>query len=207
VHDRRVDGDPHVFGNAGALFMNAMTWYDHETDSIWSQPWGRALRGPLKGVQLNLLPFQLTTWERWKEAYPNTQVMTDDLQRLTVRTQGFQPNFVIGLVLGEHSKAYYYTDVERQGVVNAMLGETPALIWAWAEIYQAYARQIDGQILTFTFDGEYLIDQETASHWDPNLGLAISGPLAGKSLKPIPSLSSYDWAWVDFYPNSEFYQR
>jgi len=186
--------------------MNAMTWYDHETRSIWSQPWGRALKGRLKGVQLNLLPFQLTTWERWKQAFPHTQVMTDDLQQLSIRAQGFQPYFVIGLVLSENSKAYYYTDVEGAGVVNDMLGDIPVMVWASAEIYQAYIRQVDGQTLTFTFNGEELIDEETASHWNPNLGLARSGPLAGKSLQPVPSLSSYDWAWVDFYPDSEFYK-
>lgn len=186
--------------------MNAMTWYDHETRSIWSQPWGRALRGRYKGVQLNLLPYQLTTWERWVEAYPHTLVMTDDLQRLSVRVQGFQPNFVVGLVLDGNAKAYYYTDVERQGVVNDTLGDVPVAVWASQEIYQAYVRQVEGATLTFTFDGEYLIDKETASHWDPNLGLAVSGSLAGKSLQPVPSLSSYDWAWTDFYPESVFFE-
>lgn len=186
--------------------MNAMTWYDHKTRSIWSQPWGRALRGPYKGVQLNLLPFQLTTWERWVDAYPHTLVMTDDLQRLYIRVQGFQPDFVIGLVLGDNTKAYYFTDVESLGVVNDALGDVPVAVWASQEIYQAYVRQVDGNTLTFTFDGENLIDEETASNWDPNLGLAKSGPLIGKSLHPIPSLSSYDWAWTDFYPDSEFFE-
>ncbi len=59
VHDRRTDGAPRTFGNAGALFVNALTWYDHETRSTWSQPWGRSIVGPLKGLQLHLLPFEL----------------------------------------------------------------------------------------------------------------------------------------------------
>jgi len=29
--------------------------------------------------------------------------------------------------------------------------------------------------------------------------------LNGESLQPVPSLSSYDWAWRDFYPDSKFY--
>jgi hypothetical protein len=186
--------------------MSAMTWYDHETQSIWSQPWGRALQGPYKGVQLNLLPYQLTTWERWVESYPDTLVMTDDLQRLSIRVQGFRPDFVIGLVLDGNAKAYYYTDVEGLGVVNDALGDVPIAVWASQEIYQAYVRQVAGQTLTFTFDGENLIDEETASRWNPNLGLALSGPLAGKALQPVPSLSSFDWAWTDFYPESEFFE-
>ncbi|MBT3189067.1 MAG: DUF3179 domain-containing protein [Anaerolineae bacterium] len=207
MHDRRIDGVIHTFGNAGSLVMNAMTWYDHETESIWSQPWGRAIEGEYKGVQLNLLPFQLTTWERWKEAYPHTLVMINDLDRMSEsRRQGFQADFVIGLVLVEESKAYYYTDVEKLGVVNDTLANTPIMVWAADEIYQAYLRQIDGQTLTFSFNGEELIDKETGSRWDPALGLALSGPLEGKSLKPVPSLSSYDWAWKDFYPESDFYK-
>jgi hypothetical protein len=33
VHRRIVDGEEVVFGNQGALYMNAMTWWDHTTGS------------------------------------------------------------------------------------------------------------------------------------------------------------------------------
>ena len=59
MHDRRVDGETLVFGNQGGLFMNAMTWWDHKMESVWSQPWGRAIAGPLKGTELELIPSQL----------------------------------------------------------------------------------------------------------------------------------------------------
>jgi hypothetical protein len=205
VHDRRIDGVTHTFGNAGSLFMNAMTWYDHETNSIWSQPWGRAIRGDYKGVQLNLLPFQLTTWANWKEAHPDTQVMADDLNRIGRSRQGFQPDFVIGLVLGENARAYYYQDAIDIGAINDMLGEVPVVVWASDEIYNVYIRQVDGQTLTFRSEGESLIDLETGSVWDVVRGLAVSGPLEGSSLRAVPSLSSFDWAWEDFYPDSSFY--
>jgi len=35
VHNRRIDGATDTFGNEGALFMNAMTWWDWEAGSIW----------------------------------------------------------------------------------------------------------------------------------------------------------------------------
>ena len=47
VHVRTVNGTAEIFGNQGALFMNAMTWWDHTTGSVWSQVWGRAIEGPL----------------------------------------------------------------------------------------------------------------------------------------------------------------
>jgi hypothetical protein len=206
VHDRRIDGIPHTFGNAGALFMNAMTWYDHETESIWSQPWGRAIKGAHKGVVLNLLPFQLTSWGSWKEAFPETLVMIDDIDRLNSRRQRFEFDFVIGLTLGQVSKAYYYTDVLQANVINDTLGEVPVVIWASGDIYQAYIRQAGGNVLTFRVEGQNLVDNETGSTWDAVRGLAIAGALEGESLQPVPSLSSYDWAWEDFYPESEFYK-
>ncbi len=52
--------------------MRAMTWWDHDTNSIWSQPWGRAIRGELKGIELFLLPSELTTWGSWKAEHPDT---------------------------------------------------------------------------------------------------------------------------------------
>ncbi len=206
MHDRRIDGTAYIFGNAGALFMNAMTWYDHETGSVWSQPWGRAIQGPLKGVQLNLLPSQLTTWGNWKGAFPHTLVMSDDTEFLGLRRDRFQPNFVIGLVLGQDAKAYAYEHVERTGVINDLLGNVPVLVWARDEIYQAYIRVVDERVLTFSLDGEILVDVATGTRWDPQLGLGINGPLAGRSLQPVPSLSSYPWAWLDLYTKSEFYK-
>ena len=34
LFNQRIDGITHASGNAGALFMNAMPWSDHETRSI-----------------------------------------------------------------------------------------------------------------------------------------------------------------------------
>jgi hypothetical protein len=62
VHDRRVNGETFVFGNQGALFQNAMTWWDHQTQSVWSQVWGQAIAGPLKGTTLELIPASIVPW-------------------------------------------------------------------------------------------------------------------------------------------------
>jgi len=185
--------------------MNAMTWYDHETKSIWSQPWGRALDGELKGVELFLLPSQISTWASWKEAHPNTLAMTSDISRVSPR-QRFDSNFVIGLVLAEKAKAYRYSDVSAKMIINDMLGDIPIFVWAADELYYAYVRQIDDQTLTFQIEDGELTDAETGSTWDLDLGLATEGALKGESLQPVPSSSAYDWAWRDFYPESTFYQ-
>lgn len=186
--------------------MNAMTWYDHETRSIWSQPWGRAIQGPLKGVELKLLPFQLTTWESWRREHPKSLAMINEVDRFLGGRQKFDPDFVIGLAIAGLSKAYYFTDVREVGVVNDQIGDIPILVWAQDENFHAYVRQVADRILTFSMLGENIVDQETGSVWDVSRGIALEGPLSGESLQPVPSLSSYDWAWEDFYPDSEFYQ-
>jgi len=186
--------------------MNAMTWWDHETDSIWSQPVGQAFRGPLTGTKLKLLPFQLTTWSNWVSSYPETLVMTNDVSRLGNSRQGFRPGFVIGLILDNQAKAYYYEDVEAVGVINDTLGETPIMVWAENNEYKAFIRQLGDRTLTYELENGVLIDQETGSTWEISRGLAVEGPLTGEGLQPVPSLSSFDWAFNDFYPHGEIYQ-
>jgi len=206
VHDRRIDGETQVFGNAGALFMNAMTWYDHETRSIWSQPWGRAIQGPLKGTELELLPFQLTTWGQWKHEHPESMVMINHVSRLLGGRQRFDSRFVIGLVIAGHEKAYYFEDVQEVGVLNDEIGGLPVLVWARENNFHAYIRVADERTLKFHSEGDGLVDEETGSVWDVSRGLAMDGPLKGISLQSVPSMSSYDWAWQDFYPDAVIYQ-
>lgn len=185
--------------------MSAMTWYDHETESLWSQPWGRSIRGELKGVELYLLPLQLTTWKSWKQQYPHTLAMANDLSRLGERRQGFSPDFVVGLLLGGEAKAYYFRDLQKSGVINDHLGDVPVLVRAGEETFQAYVRKAGGRTLTFSESERGLVDEETGSVWDPVRGLAHEGALKGEALQQVPSMSSYDWAWLDFYPDSEFF--
>ena len=67
--------------------MNAMTWFDHETNSIWSQPWGIAISGPLKGTRLDMLPFSLTLWASWQTEHPDT-LATRNLRAQVVNELG-----------------------------------------------------------------------------------------------------------------------
>jgi len=185
--------------------MNAMTWYDHETKSRWSQPWGRAIDGKLKGVQLNLLPSQITTWSNWVQENPDTLVMSNDTERLGNLRQDFDPDFVIGLILDKNSKAYYYQDAHSAGVINDQIGDVPILLWVSEQNFHAYIRQVGSQFLDFYIEDEQLKDNQTGSTWNPARGLAVEGELKGQALQPVPSMSSYDWAWEDFYPDSDFY--
>ncbi len=205
MHDRRINGETFVFGNAGGLYLRAMTWWDHKTQSIWSQPIGQAINGEMEGARLELLPFQLTTWKNWCTVHPQTFVMINNQQNVGSNRQNFDGDFVIGVEISGEAFAYYYEDVEAAGLIEVEIGELPVLIWAEKENYQVYLRKVQEQTLTFTNQGGVYIDDQTGSKWDIVHGIAVDGPLTGETLKPLPSLTSYDWAWKDFYPQSEIY--
>ena len=77
----------------------------------------------------------------------------------------------------------------------------------WESGERAYEDQVERVALRRLMPpkGDTLIDLETGSAWDVIRGLAISGSMEGTSLRAVPSLSSFDWAWEDFYPDSAFY--
>jgi hypothetical protein len=207
VHDRRVDGKTVSFGNAGGLYMRGMTWWDHKTISIWSQPIGEALAGKMEGKKLDLLPSQVTTWANWKSAYPHTFVMINDSEMHTGKLQRFNEDFVIGVVIDKLAKAYVYQDVEWEGIIHDKIGDFPVLVWAEEGDFRVYLRKVGDLELTFAVIENQLIDENTGTFWDIRLGLAKEGELKGSVLQPLPSLTSFDWAWEDFYPNSDFYNQ
>lgn len=206
MHDRRIKSRARIFGNQGWLYMRAMTWWDHETGSIWSQPIGTALIGPLRGTQLRLLPSALVPWAAWRTEHPRTLVL--DEEGFAFFRERPHDNFVIGIVLGEHARAYRFRDVAHARVINNMVGPFPVLIYAdpVSRRVQTLLRQVRDRVLTFALERELLKDTQTGSIWDPVRGISTSGPLRGQTLRIIPHNSSFDWAWRDFYPHTTFYQ-
>lgn len=207
VHVRKVNGETEVFGNQGALFQRAMTWWDHSTFSVWSQVWGRAIDGPLKGTELELIPSQTVPWGTWKAQHPGTLVMTNDVARLPFARERFRSDYLIGITLGEHAKAYPYDVAARERVVNDAVGPHPVVVIADPETRAVfvYLRTRDDRTLTFRpHDGD-IVDVETGTVWDPVNGLAVDGPHRGEALKPVPYIPVFDGSWQGFYPHSETY--
>lgn len=190
--------------------MNAMTWYDHKTGSVWSQVWGQAIAGPLKGTTLELIPASIVPWGTWQKQHPDTLVMTTDKDALFSREESLRDGWVAGITLGEHSKAYQFRALVRDRVVNDFIGPFPVVLYAdpQTRTINAYLRQVGDQVLTFRLDetGSYLIDAESNTRWDPVRGLGREGTYEGQALLQVPYLSSFDWAWLDFHPDSDVYE-
>ncbi|SFR68872.1 DUF3179 domain-containing protein [Halogeometricum limi] len=75
VAERVVGGDTRTFGVSGYLWQSDLVMYDSESDSLWSQILATAIRGPLTGTQLDLLPSTTTSWGEWRDSRPETTVL------------------------------------------------------------------------------------------------------------------------------------
>lgn len=73
--DPVLDGKPLAFDFYG-LYNGVVTMADRATGSVWLQVGGRAVKGSLCGVTLKTAPLMDTTWKRWKQLHPDTQVMS-----------------------------------------------------------------------------------------------------------------------------------
>jgi len=75
VYNRAVDGQELTFEFAGKLADNNFVMRDIETGSEWKQSTGECLSGALEGTTLEILSGRLTTWESFRETYPDGVVL------------------------------------------------------------------------------------------------------------------------------------
>ncbi len=196
--------------------MNAMTWYDWKTHSVWSQPWGAAISGELKGASLTLIPGAVVPWSTWRDEHPDTTVVTNDLEYYSSLSlsRGALPfdNFVIGVALKEAASAYYFKMAAERRVINDFVGEYPIAVFVDPDTrdIRVYLRRASAEAappaLEFELDadGNY-VDRQTGSVWDVTRAVSIEGALKGAALQQVPYVTAFDWAWRDFYPQSSFY--
>ena len=232
VYSRELEGGVLLFGNTSALYESDLVMYDHQTGSYWFQVIGEAIVGPLTGRRLRPLPSVTTTWARWKELYPDTKILsqnlglTDPLFYHRDRFKGYDKEVnrerfafpvskdklddrlrpgdrVFAIQVGESHKAYLLTGRSEEVVNDEVAGEGVVIIVrAEGPTGSAYLRSLDDQLLTFTLSQGVLQDNETGSRWDDS-GRAISGPLAGSQLTAVPSRASFWFSLVGSLPGIE----
>lgn len=194
VHRRTVEDEVLVFGNQGALWRNAMTWWDHSTGSIWSQPLGEALAGPRKGQRLELLASRFTSWRSWRDAHPDTLALDAPGD-----PTGFDlKDFYIVADFSVETRAYAISDVRKVGVVNDTVGDVELAVIVdptdddrWA----VYGRTVEDAgeriVVELIVDGTAITDRISGSAFDPATGRALDGPLEGVTLPRLPALTSF----------------
>ena len=196
--------------------MKAMTWWDHGTGSIWSQPWGTAIAGDRLGTSLLLIPATTVPWETWVADHPDTTVLADLLRGRRHEITLARSMLVVGVALGEDASAYPFDVADAERVLNDRIGEFPIAVFSDAEsldirvylrrpILDAAGDAVPAEIEFVLDDDGRIVDSETGSVWDIARGVAIRGPLRGAVLQQVPYVTAFPWAWRDFFPHSTFY--
>ena len=125
---------------------------------------------------------------------------------------------VITLERAGDAVAFPFDALQEARVVNTDVGGVPvAVLWqegttsaldarAIAESADVGAagvfdRRVDGRTLTFGWNGEAFVDEETCSSWNL-LGQATSGELAGTALSPVVHDNTLWFAWAAFRPDT-----
>ena len=204
VHRRSLGTTTIVFGNHGALWGNAMTWFDHATGSIWSQPLGEAIVGPLKGTTLDLLPSTLTRWGEWQRLHPETLALD-----APGGPTGFDINQMsIVVAFGDDSVAYPVVDLSV--VANDTVGGVPIAVVVEpqaAESWTVFSRTLDNNTvvrLVYTDSGE-LVDTISGTTFHPTRGTGIEGPLSDQMLDQLPAFTSFAEDYLTFHPDGRIW--
>ncbi len=205
VHRREIDGEEVVFGSQGALYQNAMTWWDHDTGSVWSQPLGEAIAGPLVGERLELLPSTLTRWDDWLAAHPASLALDAG-----GGGGGFSLDSMVLVVdFSVDTAAYPVKDLRAVGVVNDVVaGAEVAIVLdpASRDRWSVLSRRLDDRVVTLAIEGGRLVDTETGTVWDPVRGRALEGPLAGEILDLLPGFTAFPDDYEVFWPDGRIWE-
>jgi len=203
-------------GVSGKLLNSNVVMYDRASDSYWSQIAAVAFEGPLKGQSLDEIQVTWTTWARWKERHPQTQVLTE-------RT-GYMRNYNRDPYGGYSPQHGYYVEPQVMFPVTHSRPELHAkqMIRGFrtAQVAVAINREYleqQGVVHYQHADRHYLIIQDSRldTAWvyesdehivlDPaTLSFAQDGPQAPelKGLAKINMIDAMWFAWATFYPQT-----
>jgi hypothetical protein len=222
-----------VFENAGVVGGNEV-FKDNETGSRWQQSSLEAISGPLVGERLNLYPFLLTNWEEWHRLHADTLVLKPlpgyadrirdknaqlkagisitqaapkDVLRRDDRMKPYAK--IIGLTVGDASRAFPLDALARTLVANEELGGQPIVVvhQTKSDTTTAFVAKVEGRRLTVTAtraDATALTDRETQSTWSP-YGECTAGRLKGAQLESLIMEPEYWFAWSEFHPTTSIY--
>ena len=90
------DRNPSYSAHPGFSIGPTSLMYDSETHSLWNQFTGRPVVGSLvgSGIKLKTRPVVISDWKRWKQAHPDTKVLS--------RETGFDRDYSPGAAYSEY---------------------------------------------------------------------------------------------------------
>ena len=191
VFDAEVSGRELTFGVSGLLYNSDLLMYDRQTESLWSQIEGRAVSGPLKGKELELMPSRLTSWKAWRAEHPDTRVLSRDTGHRRNYDSTPYGNY-------EQSSTVFFPIAERddryhpKAWVIGMTSGDKARAWPFKEL-----KATGKETIQDTFDG-----RELTIHFDAENRSARITNDAGKELA---ATTGFWFAWHAFHPDTQVF--
>jgi hypothetical protein len=230
--DRRISAGTATFGVSGLLCDSNLVMFDRLTSSLWPQMGFESIRGDLTGEKLDVIHVIETKWERWRNLYPDTEVLdiaamergsafsydvypygtyyTSSRVSFPLRNPDARMHAktrVHGVRINGEARAYQIADFPGVGAVNDSLGGEPVVLFgnATSDYGVSYLRKVDGESRTFEMTQSWpprIRDLETGTIWDIH-GTAVSGPDAGLQLGIPESFTGFWFAWASFRPDTD----
>lgn len=191
AYSAEINGKNTTFGVSGLLYNSDVLLYDRETDSLWSQLLSKAISGKRKGTELEMLAVSHTSWQAWKKQYPNTLVLSDKT--------GFDRDYShTPYGSYDQSRSLYFpvkqlnTDYHPKEYVIGLKLSGKTKVYPFAElskIKSPYKDSFAGSDITIVFDAKNR-----------------TGKIFDKKQNEIPTVTSFWFAWMAFYPESEIFK-
>ncbi len=128
---------------------------------------------------------------------------------------------VVAVTIGDEAKAYPYKVLAEENVVEDTVGGQDVVVFWKAGTTSAldagsiadsrdvgaatvFDPNLNGQKLTFAWDGTNFVDDQTGSQWNI-FGESTGGEFAGQQLTPVQSVNQFWFAWAAFRPDTKIY--
>lgn len=191
IFEGEIQGDRSGFDFGRGLVENNLLIVDRKTQTVWNQLSCKAIKGEQEGEHLAPLASIQSTWEFWQRLHPDTKVLINtDTTEAVFPTEVYKKQFYH---LWEPGKRRGFSDGSHK-TRNLGLGielGTASVFFPFEKLFQEtspLAYTLDGQELQIHFDAEGL------TAWAENSDQEI-----------IPNAIVYNWAWKNFFPESEGY--
>jgi len=208
--------------------------FDHKTSSHWLPMYHKCVNGQLEGFNTESYAIVETTWQNWKDMFPDTKVMsiltgfnynytTDPYQNYKLSdsiefyTQPLDSRLSIkekvhGIIVNNRAKIYRYSSFAKKNTV--LLDNFQGLSVVVAGNYDkkfivSFERRITAGIeLDFSAINNYpdIIMRDNEGNKYNIFGLAVEGPDKGRQLKPASSIMGYWFALAAMFPDPIIYE-
>lgn len=216
VFEPIVHGHPEEFRLVGMDHFNAML-EDATTQSWWRQATGEAVAGPLKGEAMKEVSCVQLTVRKWFELYPDAVVMQPDAASMANYGKGeFErgenksaltgtdpdswkdKSWVVGVKIGDVSKAYDWNRLKEQRVINDQVADTPIVLVLSSDRQSFAAFERPGASELFTIQDDTL--SSAGKSYDFS-GHELNAP--ARDLRKLPAYQEFWHSWRTFHPETK----